>query len=344
MRLLIILLSLGLFSGCETKNSLKLRYKNHVILNPSSWQELADKPIHERFAVANDEVLDYVTLDNKIFDYPERPTPSTLDPSFIEDLRSALASIPKPVMALVDDALQGIVFLENLGSTGYTAYVLNSEKEPAGAFIVMDTQALQRTANEWASWKESTPFNSDDTIRIVSRIETDTNNTRANAIRYVLLHEFAHVLSATYTVHPRFDQEWNCTEDPLKNYPYLQHSWQATLEGCDVSSQFDEHHMPQRAKVRYYSASNLPATEAIPLYRQLKTTNFPTLYAATNWYDDFADSFVNYIHTQIDKRPFAIEIYQHDKLVEAFDGCWNTLRCEAKQTYFENLFEINTLP
>lgn len=334
--LLLLTLSAGL-SNCAAPPSLQYRYDNHIVLNANFWQPLASRTITERFDAANAEVLDYVTLDNILYDYPERPQPSTLTDSFKHDVNTALASIPANVLALVDRALFGIVFLDDLGSTGFTAYVLNEQRQPQGAFIVMDTGALQRNANAWASWKESTPFAANADIRIESTIEHAENNTRANAIRYILLHEFAHVLAAVRPIHPRFDQPWQCDQQPLSNYSYLQFSWVADPSSCRVSAIFDAQQMPQREQIHYYSAGNLPATHAAVLYRQLRQTNFPTLYAATNWYDDFADGFVNYIHTVLDHRPFSINIYEHEQLIERYESCWNEPRCAAKRAYFDAL-------
>jgi len=75
----------------------------------------------------------------------------------------------------------------------------------------------------------------------------------------------------------------------------------------------------------------------MPVYRDLAATNFPTLYAATNPSEDFADSFVSYVHTVLLKRPWEITIRYDGKVALTYGSCWEEARCAAKRRILEDL-------
>ena len=60
-------------------------------------------------------------------------------------------------------------------------------------------------------------------------------------------------------------------------------------------------------------------------------TSFPTLYAATNPWDDFAESFANYVHVVLLRKPWRVQVRGVGDDTETFDACWGLPRCEAKE-------------
>ena len=81
--------------------------------------------------------------------------------------------------------------------------------------------------------------------------------------------------------------------------------------------------------------STLEAIAANDTYRQLQNTSFPTLYAATNWGDDFAESFANYVHVVLAKRPFEILVEQDGVTQLKYGACWEEARCQEKRKILE---------
>ena len=84
------------------------------------------------------------------------------------------------------------------------------------------------------------------------------------------------------------------------------------------------------------SRSSAPRTWSRPTTAS-RETNFPTLYAATNPSDDFAESFVSYVHTVLMKRPWEIAIRHDGKVVKTYRTCWEETRCAAKRRILEDL-------
>lgn len=98
----------------------------------------------------------------------------------------------------------------------------------------------------------------------------------------------------------------------------------------------------ESTKLRYYGKSNdlLDCKKALLFYSHIKNTNFPTLYAPTNPFDYFAESFANYIHTIVLKRPWKLNVYFDNKSVSELTSCWNQTRCKDKKIVLEKILKI----
>lgn len=313
-------------------------YQNHPARKRSSWKLELDKPRAQRVGPAPQYLLDYIAMGNIVGGYPERPRPAVLETAFMTDVNAALAGIPAEVLSLVDGSLVGIYFVEQLGGTGMTDYVLDDDGKPAGAFIILDVGVLRRlTANAWATWKENTPFQADPSghFKLNATIEMSDNDNRIQALQYILLHEIGHVLSVGRSVHP----DWTSlpsAEPVVGTYPFFDLSWRVDLPAKRYASRFDTT-FAERRQVSYYWNPQLPASSMQAAYGRLASTNFPTLYAATTPGDDFAESFVSYVHVVRMGKPWSIRVQREGGQDLVFDACWNEARCAQKRALLDQL-------
>jgi len=295
-------------------------------------------PLNRRVLAAPSKLLDYLNLDNKLHGFPNRPRTGKFGRQLMQDMKDAISEIPEAVKTLVDKRLMGIFLVQDLGGTGYTDYVYDKGQQPVGAFVVFDAQVLTRTANDWATWKENTPFIPDTGFDLQAIIESPADDNRKQALQYILLHELGHVASVAANIHPRWDG-WECRDDPPDRYPFFQLSWQVNdSDSCGISSRFDQDRFELRPDIVYYLGAKLSIDASTAVYRQLEQTNFPSLYAATSPYDDFAESFVTYVHQVMMAKPFEIRIEGDGQRLTTYEGCWSNARCEAKQRILASLF------
>lgn len=305
----------------------------HTARKLSYWRSALTKPLADRIGPASPELVDFLTQDNVLNGYTERPRSIALDESFLKDARSAFLEIPKDVRGLFEKRLVGIYFLEDMGGTGYTDYVKNSAGENVAAFIVLDAKVLKNfTANAWATWKENTPFKQGHGYVLTAKIEDAGFDNRKNAIQYILLHELGHVLSLRGNIHPPWDLPFK--PEPAGKYPFWDLSWALNPKTLQPISLFDGA-FTHRKDVVYYFGAQLLATDMVPTYTRLKATNFPTLYAATRPGDDFAESFASYVHTVRMGRPWQISIEHDGQLATTLSACWNESRCVRKRLILE---------
>ena len=310
--------------------------KNHAAGRNDTWRAALSLPIAERIGPAPASLVEFIVLDNIANEYPDRPTAATMDENIVADVKAAVAELPPKLRDIFDRRLVGLYFVNGLGGTGYTDYVYDKNRNPVAAFIIFDAAVLaQKTANEWATWKENTPFKPDPVYRLQARIENDSNDNRKNAIQYILLHELGHVFSVGKRIHP----PWNIEPkdvDQQAVYPFFNVSWKPDRAQNKYTTNFEKV-LPQRRNTVYYFGAKLAAYDMLPTYQNLVQTNFPSLYAATHPGDDFAESFASYVHVVMMKRPWEIEISFGQEVVFTLGPCWGESRCAKKQVVLERL-------
>lgn len=305
----------------------------HPIKALSFWKDSLARPLEERVAPGSPELVEYLTLDNIAQSIPARPRMASVTPDLLADVRAAIAELPPPVQHLLKRKLLGVRFLDDLGGTGYTDTAYDPRGEPAAAFVVLDPSVLaRRRANDWATWKESSPFRDDGVHRLEAVIEDGAHDDRMHAIQYILLHEFGHVLS----VGERFHPSWNVPPAKLGStaeFPFFNLSWTVSPQGR-YATRFDAE-FPERSSVVYYFGAKLDGDQLVVTYEHLERTNFSTLYAATHPADDFAESFASYVHTVRMGRPFEIRLLRDGRPVKVYGSCWARERCAAKRAILE---------
>lgn len=305
------------------------------------WKAALENPIEQRIGPAPEELVTYLVLDNITQGIESTPRSLAVSDDLLGDVRAALAELPLPVRQLLSENLVGIYFVQNLGGTAYTDYVAGDSIHLAAGFVILDMDVLgKRIANEWATWKESSPFMADPMYRLEAEIERDGGNTRKNAIQYIVLHELGHVLAIGKKLHPPWELPVSPDRSPDK-YIFSRLSWKTGEAGAKYSSLF-EGDFSNRKDVAYYFGAHLPAGQMIRTYEQLEQTNFPTLYAATKPEEDFAESFVSYVHAVLMGRPFEIRIFREGMLSKTYRSCWDEMRCAEKRKVIEQFLQLKT--
>jgi len=303
------------------------------------WQSALSRPLSERVAPGSAALVDFITLDNLRSGLPERPRLAQPPADFMQDLQAVVEGLPPRVRACLQRKLLGIFLVDHIGSTGYTEQVTDAAGKPVAGFIVLDPSTLDRTANAWASWKENTPFQPGADFRLEAEIEPPAQDSRRNALQYILLHEIGHVLTIGTTLAPSWDVPIRAI-GPVQGYRFTRLSWQLSPDGQQLVSR-QEPQFPERREVVYYRQPRLPASAMLPVYTHLQASGFVTLYGATNPYDDFAEAFVSYVHVVLLHKPFAIRIYQRGHLTLSYGACWGQPRCAAKQAILRELLDAN---
>ena len=317
----------------EVKCAFEARGKSPV-RNKSFWASALAKPLEQRVGAAPSELLVYLNLDNIASGLPNRPHAAVIPVDFMKDLNDAIAELPPPVKSLVAQKLVGVYLVRDLGGTGFTDYVHGGWLSRDAGFVVLDIDVLiKQSANAWATWKENTPFRADAAFKLEAQIEAEDGDNRKNAIQYILLHELGHIISIGENIHPR----WDRPPSSLNEFPFAVLSWQWDTAKKKYASRYDDLIFRERPDVRYYFGPTISARRILPLYTALQDTNFPTLYAATHPGDDFAESFVSYVHTVLQKRPWEIRLFSEGKLDKTITSCWDEKRCAEKRAILEQI-------
>lgn len=280
------------------------------------------------------EIIDYLIQDNRQSGWTNTPNPVVLSAAMKRDLLEALRGIPADVQQKVNQKLLGIFVVTDLGGSAYTDCVQDGKGKEVAGFVVVDITAMDHTANQWATWKESSPFHWQGADKLEAIVEPFGGDTRVGALQYILLHEFGHILNIGSSLLPG----WGQRPEALSIVPsmrFFNASWE--VQGNQFASHYDDT-WKGRPKIRYYTSPENQLTPAVALesYRHLTQTNFPTLYASTNPGDDFAESFVNYVHVVRMKKPWSISLSVGKERLTVHD-CWQEPRCQTKRKIIEEV-------
>ncbi|HEX4333593.1 MAG TPA: hypothetical protein VH040_15750 [Usitatibacter sp.] len=298
------------------------------------WQSRFALPVEERTGVAPPELVQFLALDVINQGIPAEPRAATAHAGVLAEVRAVLAELPQSVKRRLSERLAGIYLAEDFGGTGFTDTIADDSGRKVAAFVVLDPNVLEkRTANEWGTWKESSPFTPDPRYALREKLEDAAHDNRRQAIQYILLHELGHVLSVGGHFHP----DWNFTPSqvpPGESDPFFDLSWTLDRAKNEYVSKYAET-LPEAKQVRYYFGARLAPTDMARTYEHLEHTPFPTLYATTHPGDDFAEAFANYVHVVMLGKPFEITIVEDGKIVKRYGPCWDEPRCAEKRKILE---------
>jgi hypothetical protein len=301
----------------------------------SHWIHVFNKPIHERYGPAPQEALLHITQVNagRLWTETRAAMP---DDALLMRIRLALAELPHAVSARLQDSFLGVYFANGVGSSAVTDIVVSPDSEFLGLLIVLDLEALNHDgANAWASWRERSPFDQSAAMALEMRIAEEDDDDLLHAVRFLLLHELGHALSAGRAFLPDW---WSGLPDrsSANDYSYLPLSWHIDEKRRIVP--LPGHDFPLRASVSHYDGDpRLPAGYMADIYRALKRTSFPTLYSAASVHEDFAESFACYVHMELLKLPLSVSIRQHGELIVDWRMDWRSERYAGKLEFFQRL-------
>jgi hypothetical protein len=299
--------------------------------DPQHWHAQLARPIHERILPLPDEVREFVHQVNMTTGVDAIPASCTPDAALQADLRSALAGMPAAVLDLVSPLLLGVCVGRGLGSSGVTDIVADAvDGRILGGIVLLDMDLMAaQTANAWATWKENLPFGGPG-FALTATIAAAHEDTRAHALQFLLLHEFGHVVTAGGTFLPRW---WEPV--PAAYFPFLDLSWRIDEHGRFAPWRGSDFEL--RGVVDFYGVNKLHSDAIVTAYAGLEGSDFPSLYGATNPYDDFAECFASYVHSELLGRPYVLRV-DYDGVPQAtLASFWTSPRSDAKRAFMRAL-------
>jgi hypothetical protein len=163
--------------------------------------------------------------------------------------------------------------------------------------------------------------------------ETDTVD---GALRFIFLHELGHVLGLALGVHGFWDAE------PLPpetlDSPFVRASWMPDGSGTLVSRWRERYPVLSQLDFYGFESAALPAGRAASAYSALARTDFPSLYGATNLYDDWAEAFAIYVHARMLGKPYRVQVGGRE--TADYRSCVVTGACAEKVTLVEHYLSL----
>jgi hypothetical protein len=306
------------------------------------YESLLERPLAERVLPADAAVLERAHRTNLDFGDDVRPRAAAPGHRLTPVVREALAGLPPAVTRVAGRHLAAVYLVEHDAGTATTEGVQGPDGRWRHAYIVLNLTALERDANAWATWKERSAFRPAAGYDLRVTIEPAPSDDRLGAVRFILLHELGHVLGLGLGVHGYWD-----AEDPLPPAatglsPFAAGSWElAEVQGKPTLRSRFAAREPKLGGLGFYRFDRAPHSlaEAPALYAALEHTNFPSLYGATQVYDDFAESFAITVHTQLLGKPYEVELLREGRRFHVYRSCIVTGHCTEKAALVHALLD-----
>lgn len=262
----------------------------------TSWTDSINNitPIH----------IDFIKRMNLIDGFDEIPVTTSQFNQMKDRLLAVSQSFSPELKILLNQSVRGVYFCEKLGGTGVTG-IIYENNHPVGGFIILDASMLNQSANEWITAKENSAFTSVK-IKLGIQIESNNNDTPENALRYIFLHEFGHILSIVKKQVPDFRD----SKRDFSDYPFFKGAW------LDENTTAFASEFKVIKKVKFYTKEKINLDDNWKnIYPVINETPFATLYSTIHPDEFFADLFASYIHTVEDKRPWNLTLMEKNKII-----------------------------
>ena len=330
-KFIAVVMILGLLiSSCSQKKLTQPAEIQHLSAHPN----LMEKPLLDRISFGNEKLLAWQHKINKDYGMDVRPTLVKPDHPLLPEIKLMLAGLPPGLQRLTEKYLVALYLVENDWGTGTTEAIQDDAGNWVYGYIALNLTALDKTANEWGTWKETSGFQLTPGHELRMVLENGVENSRQSAIRFIFLHELGHVLGLGLGVHGFWD-------DPIRpeDSEFLKVSWKTDLKTQKAVSPWRQQYpLITKPKFYHFEKATLPISRAEEVYKDLARTDLPSLYGATNPFDDFAEAFVIYVHTKLLKKPYRVEMKQNGKWVTVYQSCITTGKCLSKVEFMDSLF------
>ena len=329
-------------SSCVFSSSEKCLFKKIVSIKTKRieyWIPNSASNIIDKIQVAPPTIVTHLNIAKSIEGLKPNVLPYSPTPEQMESIKKSASSIPKIVSDLAHSSIQGIFLVENLGSTGYTEYILDEYDNPTSSFIAIDVGMFKNsTANIWASWKLNSVFKSEENKSINLKIEEPQDDNFGNAFQFILLHEIGHAISLNKYVHPNWDLPPRDTS-PHYRFKFFHQSWHVDKIKNRYLHKNNSIGDLGIFPLSFYNTATIELSSATKIYETLFNSNFPTLYATVSPSEDWADSFAAYVHQILLKKPYSIYIKSANQRIPYFN-CFQSRTCQKKVRIIESLIGI----
>lgn len=269
----------GAMALCDAapKDIIKERSKTPA-LNLKSYDFNPDSDLMSRTGKIPAHVLDYMKS------YDDRPDYAghAPGPEEMATIKKCLDLAPPDQIKVLKKRLLGFYFINDFLGNGFTEYVME-ESGQTYCFIIYNSKTLTQSLEQLLEEKEKTCFVDDGSG---AKISFDFGGKHAGFL-WAFLHEAAHVEDYAGLKTPYVEDSFAKAKGLKGNDSrFTRGVWKAYKE-YEKGVVF-----PYQKQIKFYGLGGDPVLElrkAPAVYSALSKTPFPSLYAATNWAEDWAD-------------------------------------------------------
>lgn len=320
--------------------------KESSILNDEFWfneaprnNSLKDNVLLQEQINQKQELLAYLQKwkrDNSI-ESPSVVNKKSLNLSIIN---RSIKLLPKAIYDYLEKKTHKIILASNLGVPILVLPIFdqNNNLEKDSRFLIfIDKNINARGLNDWYSWREETAFKGKNLRG--ARFETYLSHTNSvfDTVHFIFSQAVALIISWDKRYFPLALEK-----SKMADYEVLKSSW--TNNKGVINSTYEKF-LADIKFLSYYGKSNrtFSIDKMFEFYRRIERTNYVNLYSSTGPLRDFVESTALFFHTYYYHRPFTIDFYKNNILLDTYSNCYKTPRCLQKKYVIQKIISDEIL-
>lgn len=302
--------------------------RKHPVAQFNYWNDFKSLPLEKRISKkANKDIHDYTkTWKSSVgIDYKNIATDKVLTE---KPIKHALSLIPKLLYDFLDKNVISINIVDELNIPIAVLPLTDNKK----FMIFLDSKINTMGLNDWYLWREYSAFNVKGENIDLEAFLSHTNN-QTDTLHFLFSQAIALIISWDEKIFPR-----DFEKAELSQVPFINRSW---LNDKGVIESKHERVLDEIKFLSFYgrSAKSFSDEKIYEFYKRLEKTNFTNLYSTTGPLRDFIESMAMYIHVFYFQRPFNLDFYEHNTLLDSFTHCLNRPRCLNKKKDIKDILD-----
>jgi hypothetical protein len=307
------------------------------IFAAEAWNRtLLDRPALEKIEPLSDLGRDYLSVSTGFTFGNEELTSLHLSHEERNKIVDVIRTLPPAVQKLVDTKLISLSFVKGLARSGLNGFTGTMYKGSVGefGFIVIDADVLSQKANDRLAARERQYFVPSFGYMLKAGTETPMENTPLSAFRFLLLHELGHLLHETAVDFPVVSS----AKDAAKRTGFSGPFGSIVRERMSLV-------LRNFADGKFNLEKPFPKiTNAGKVFYALDQSGLPSIYAAVNPYEDFAESFAMWVHCDLMFKSHHVTVLRDSRPVWRFSGCDSLEQVPVKTQLFERILQPGAPP
>jgi hypothetical protein len=232
--------------------------------------------------------------------------------------------LPAQYQELIGNKVFAIYFIENFKGTGMSDWVFDNNNDPY-IILYLNKELLNKSMAEWIEYRDNSPFINN--VNITIDVNLDTSYL---ALLFGLLHETSHIYDFYNNITPYLDPY-------IKNIYVIDYSKSFTkIIWDDFRKPGSSHPIFSTYEISFYDlGAPLDKELSLEFYERLSNSPFSSLYGATSWSEDFAETFTYfYLDKHLGIR-YEITVTKNSKPIITYCPTDNPLVVERYKTFKE---------
>ncbi|EQC46134.1 hypothetical protein [Bacteriovorax sp. Seq25_V] len=241
--------------------------------------------------------------------------------------------LPLDLKRFLELKVEKFIIVDKLGVSQFVHQLKNKK-----FLVFIDSRINSLGINDWYKHREYSALNKTKSD-ITMEPYLGHGNLKTDTIQFVLAQTIALIIS---TDERFFPQNFETIESFQKD-SFISESW--IINNGIISSKWQKY-LSEIKFISFYGQSSrtINFDKVYEFYQLLERTNFVNLYASSSPLRDFVESIAGYIHYKYFKKPFHIEFYEKEILLDSFSSCIVNERCIGKRQKIEKMLKSSLFP